>query len=118
MRLRYRSLFGKRSIHRFPPGVAVAHPGLTIFRNHPGWEREAVCRDVPCPSKPDPLRVLVLDAVFDRLSQRSQAERLADDEAMERQREHKRVPLGLLQHLLELIDDHISELAAGMIAVH
>ena len=56
--------------------------------------------------------------MFDRLSQRSQAERLADDEAMERQREHKRVPLGLLQHLLELIDDHISELAAGMIAVH
>ena len=52
------------------------------------------------------------------LPQRPQPERLAYDEPVQRQRKHQRVALGLFQQFLELVDDHIGEFAAGVIAVH
>src|SRR6266550_1278732 len=80
-------------------------------------QREAVFRDVAGARVPDPILVLVLDAMLDGLPHRPQPERLPHDEAVQRQREHERLALRLLQHLLELIDDHLAEFAAGVIAM-
>ena len=48
---------------------------------------------------------------------RAQPERLADDEPVQREGKDQRLTLRLLQHFLELIDDHLAELAAGVIAM-
>ena len=46
----------------------------------------------------------------------AQPVRLADDERVQRDREHQRKLARLLQHLVELVDDHLGELPAGMVA--
>src|SRR6201993_2689532 len=80
-------------------------------------QREAVFRDVSGTRVPDPILVLVLDAMLDGLPHRPKPERLAHDEAVQGQRIDERLALGLLQEFLELIDDHLGELAAGVIAM-
>src|SRR5215470_11019451 len=56
-------------------------------------------------------------AMSNRFAQRAQTERLADDESMQRQRTNQRLALGLIEHFLELVDDHVGELAAGVVAM-
>src|SRR6266576_4138983 len=80
-------------------------------------QREAVFRDVSGARVPDPILVLVLDAMLDGLPHRPKPERLAHDEAVQGQRIDERLALGLLEQLLELVDDHLGELAAGVIAM-
>src|SRR6516162_9376134 len=80
-------------------------------------QREAVLRDVTGARVPDPILVLVLDAMLDGLPHRPKPKRLADDEAVQGQRIDERLALGLLQQFLELVDDHLSELAAGVVAM-
>src|ERR1700730_12897079 len=80
-------------------------------------QREAVFRDVSGARVPDPILVLVLDAMLDGLPYRPKAEWLAHDEAVQGQRVDQRLALGLLQEFLELVDDHLGELAAGVIAM-
>src|ERR1700757_5008768 len=80
-------------------------------------QREAVFRDVSGTRVPDPILVLVLDAMLDGLPHRPKPERLAHDEPVQGQRVDERLALGLLEQLLELVDDHLGELAAGVIAV-
>src|SRR5215207_9342077 len=92
-------------------GYATSTP-----RNNSGLHRVAVLGDLARAREPDAVLALVLHAVADRLPQRTQSERLADDEPMQRQREDERLMLRLLQHFLELIDDHVGELAPGMVA--
>src|ERR1700761_4347387 len=75
-------------------------PECSAPRNDSLWHREAVLRDVAGACVPHAILALVLGAVADRLAQRTQAERLADDEAVQREREHQGLALGLLQHLL------------------
>ena len=77
---------------------------------------EAVFGDVAGAREPHAVLALVLDAMPDGLAQRPQPERLADDEAVQREREHERLALARFQHFLELVDDHVGELAAGMVA--
>jgi hypothetical protein len=48
----------------------------------------------------------------------TQPKRLADDEGVHRDREHQRVFSGLLQHLVELVDHHLGELAPGVAALN
>src|SRR6266508_5559644 len=79
-------------------------------------QREAVLRDVAGARVPDPILVLVLDAMLDGLPHRTKAERLPHDEAVQGQRIDERLALGLLQQFLELVDDHLGKLAAGVIA--
>src|SRR5215470_15688203 len=86
-------------------------------RNDTFRQREAVLRDVSGARVPDPILVLVLDAMLDGLPHRPKPERLADDEAVQGQRVDERLSLGLLEQLLELVDDHLGELAAGVIAM-
>src|SRR6266446_3677195 len=80
-------------------------------------QREAVFRDVSGARVPDPILVLVLDAMLDGLPHRPKPERLAHDEAVQGQRIDERLALGLLEQFLELVDDHLGELAAGVIAM-
>src|SRR5215813_4827572 len=80
-------------------------------------QREAVLRDVSGAGVPDPILVLVLDAMLDGLPHRPKPERLAHDEAVQGQRIDERLALGLLEQFLELVDDHLGELAAGVIAM-
>jgi len=51
------------------------------------------------------------------LAQRPQPERLAADEWVERDRHHQGLLFGLLDHLLKLVDNHVAEFAAGVVAV-
>src|SRR5262245_10795751 len=92
-------------------------PSSRAARNDALRQREAIFCDVAGARVPDPILVLVLDAMLDGLAHRTQAERLPDDEAVQRQRIDERLVLRLLQHLLELIHDHLAEFAAGVIAM-
>src|SRR5258708_16175204 len=80
-------------------------------------QREAVFRDVSGARVPDSILVLVLGAMLDGLPHRPKPERLAHDEAVQGQRIDQRLALGLLKQFLELVDDHLGELAAGVIAM-
>src|SRR5262249_28570822 len=80
-------------------------------------QREAVLRDVSGARVPDPILVLVFDAMLDGLPHRPKPERLAHDEAVQGQCIDQRLALGLLEQFLELVDDHLGELAAGVIAM-
>src|SRR3954468_16084006 len=75
--------------------------GGSTARNDPRLHGEAVLRDLAGAGEPDPILVLVLGAMLDRLAQRAQAERLADDEPVQRQGAHHGLFLGRLQQLLE-----------------
>src|SRR6516164_6891349 len=86
-------------------------------RNETLRQREAVFRDVSGARVPDPILVFVFDAMLDGLPHRPKSERLAHDEAVQGQRVDERLALGLLEQLLELVDDHLGELAAGVIAM-
>src|SRR5262245_27411925 len=85
-------------------------------RNEAFRQRQAVLRDVTGARVPDPILVLVLNTMLDGLPHRPKPERLAHDEAVQGQRIDERLALGLLQQFLELVDDHLGELAAGVIA--
>jgi hypothetical protein len=86
-------------------------------RNDTFLERKTVFRNVSGARVPHPIFPFMFDAVLDGLAQRPQPERLANDETMQGQCKHQGVPLGLFEHFLELVDDHVSELAAGVVAV-
>src|SRR5947209_181541 len=79
---------------------------------------EAVLRDISRTRVPDAVLVLVLDAMTNGLTHGAKAKWLARDESVQRQREYQRLALGLFEQLVELIDDHIGELAPGMVAMH
>src|SRR3989442_1010967 len=94
------------------PHLKSVTAGNETFR-----QRDAVFRDVAGARVPDPILVLVLDAMLDGLPHRPKPERLADDETMQGQCIDERMALGLLQQFLELVDDHLGKLAAGVIAM-
>src|SRR5580704_6325768 len=105
----------QRKARRSVCGIAaspLSAPGNEALR-----QGEAVLRDIAGARVPDAILALVLDAMFDRLAQWPQPERLPDDEAVQRQPEDQRRPLGLLQKLLELVHNHLGELAAGVVAM-
>src|SRR5262245_65948869 len=54
--------------------------------------------------------------MLESLSQRSQTERLTEDEAVQRQREDERLLFRRLEQLLELVDDHVGELSSGVVS--
>src|SRR5215475_15924296 len=85
-----------------PPAVPSSGLRLTHLppRNDSLRHRETVLRDVAGAGVPNAILILVLDAMSNGLSQRTQAERLADDETVQRQRENQRLALGLFQHFL------------------
>src|SRR5262249_9948176 len=108
---------------RFPPGqrqfglFTEESPLRLTARKETLGQGEAILRDVSGARVPDPVSSLVLDTMPDRLAQRSQAKRLANDEPVQGQRKDQRLALRLLKQFLELIDDHLGELAAGVVAV-
>src|SRR5262249_60918460 len=81
-------------------------------RNDTFRQREAVLCDVSGARVPDPILVLVLDAMLDGLPHRTKAERLPHDEAVQGQSTDQRLGLGLLQQFLELVADHLGQRAA------
>src|SRR5688572_18154446 len=60
---------------------------------------------------------LTLRAMRESAAQPAQAKRLAEDVGMDRNVHHQWMALGLLEHLVELIDHHVGETARGMPAV-
>src|ERR1700704_3816485 len=77
---------------------------------------ETMLRDVARAREPYRILALVGGAMLDGLAQRPQPERLADDESVQREREDQGVPVRLLEHLLELVHEHVGELAPGLVA--
>ena len=77
-------------------------------------KRHAVLRDLA--RRRDPEFVAMTHDVIHRAAERAQAERLPDDERMQRHAEHERAALREMQHLVELIDDHLLELAPRVLA--
>ena len=64
----------------FPFNAAISTAGNNALR-----QRRAIFCDLSRTREPDAVLVLVLDAMLDRLLDRPQPERLADDEAVQRQ---------------------------------
>src|SRR5262245_7858022 len=91
-------------------------PPRSAAGNDAGGQRHAVFGDLAGAREPDAVLPLVLDNMPDRLFQRPQPERLTDDESVQRQAEDERLALRLPQHFLELVDDHVGELASRMVA--
>src|SRR5215813_5841853 len=94
----------------------MSPPGCSAAGNEAGRQRHAVFRDLAGAREPDAVLALVPEDVADRRLQRAQPERLTDDEAVQRQAEDERLALRLFEHFLELVDDHVGELASGMVA--
>jgi hypothetical protein len=59
----------------------------------------------------------MFDTMFYRLTQWPQPERLTYYEAVQREYKHERMPLRLLYHFFELIDDHFRKLPTGLVAL-
>jgi len=66
--------------------------------------------------EPNSVPVLMLYAMLDRLPERPQPKRLPDNETVKGKREHQRLPLGLLEELFELVNDHVGELSTRVVA--
>jgi hypothetical protein len=60
---------------------------------------------------------LTLRAMGESAAQPAQAKRLSEDVGVDRNVHHQWMALGLLEHLVELIDHHVGETAGGMPAV-
>ena len=84
------------------------------LRQHVFRQRHAVLRDLA--RRRDPEFVAMAHDVIHRAAERAQAERLPDDERMQRDAEHQRPALRQMQHLVELVDDHLLELAPRVLA--
>src|SRR5262249_21299622 len=94
----------------------ISSDDLTLAsRNDSGLHRKAVACDIPRTREPNLAGMLVAHAMFDRLAQRAQAKRLTDDESVQRQREHQWLFLRGFQQFLELINNHVGEIASGMV---
>src|SRR5262249_60953530 len=89
----------------FSVWAAVPPPGLLSARNDAGPKPLHVGADLAGTREPD--AIAVARHVLQRAAQLRQAIRSAHDERMQRDRAHERLALGLPQHLVELIDDHV-----------
>src|SRR6266478_669545 len=83
------------------------------------WDRAfreafAITRDLA--GSGDPQLIATMHDVADGVAEGAQAKRLADDEGVDGHRKDQRVFARLLQHLVELVDDHFSKLPAGVAA--
>src|SRR5665647_589240 len=85
-------------------------------RDDPRLHIDAVLGDVAGTGEPNLIGVLVLYAVLDRLTQRPQPHRLAENVAVESQGKYKRLLFRPLEQFLELVNHHVGELAPGMMA--
>ena len=57
------------------------------------------------------------EAVLQRLAQRPQPEGVTEDVGVDRDVAYQRMLFALLDHFLELIDQHVAELAPAVLAV-
>ena len=88
-----------------------------VARNAPRWQRVTVICDISRFAKPDAIVQLVLDAMPQRRAQPSQPERLSADVGVDGDIVHQRLLDALLDHLLELINDHVAECLRAMLAL-
>src|SRR5678816_2542305 len=84
-------------------------------RNDSWSERPAIVRDIRRPALPHAIRISILEAVLQCVSQRPQAKRIAERVRVYRDVAYERMLLALLDHLLELIDDHLAEFARAVL---
>ena len=64
----------------------------------------------------EPDRVAMRGDVAQRALEMPQPVRLADDVGVQRDAHHQRPRLRLLQHLVELVDDHVGEVRGAVLA--
>src|SRR5215472_1845559 len=88
------------------------HPPLIRDLDRSSWQAFAVACDLAGCGDPQP--VAMAQDVANGVAESAQAERLADDEGMHRNRKDQRVFARLVQHLVKLVDNHLGELAAGV----
>src|SRR5215469_11901229 len=88
-----------------PPSLLF--PPTSTAWDDPWLHIDAVFGDVAGAREPDLVGVLMLDAMLDRLAQRPQPHRLAEDVTMKRDRADERLIFRCFQQLLELIDHHV-----------
>src|SRR5215469_7734246 len=100
-----------KSNRRFLCGRAAAEALIRAW-DRSFWQAFAVACNLA--GRGDPQPITMPYDVSDGIPEGAQAERLANDERMQRNREHKRVFARLLQHLIELVDDHLGELPSGV----
>ena len=69
------------------------------------------------PREPDAVGARMLDDIAQDPAKLGQTVRLADDEGMKRERVAERLLHALLEHLVDLVDDHVGELPRRMVPV-
>src|SRR6185295_10424617 len=100
-----------------PPGALASHAReASRAGNDAGSERLDVCGDLAGTREPD--AVPVLQDVLERAAKPVNPVRPPRDERMERDRAHEWLPAGLLEHLVELIHDHLRELVRRVAVPH
>src|SRR5262245_29961488 len=77
----------------------------------------AVVGDLAGLAPPHSRALGVCDAVLERPADHTQPERLAKHVGVDRHVHHQRIALALLDHLVELLDDHVAEIARVLLAV-
>src|SRR4051795_6655689 len=99
---------------RAPPADLIA-PALSL-RARDGALRQGLAIAGDLARGGDPQIVAVRHDLTERPAKRAYPERLADDERVQRHCHDQRVFARLVQHLVELVGDHLGELPAGMAA--
>src|SRR5207244_7277683 len=100
------------------PGAVRPCPAATLSardesapRHHARGQRFDMGADIARAGEPD--AVAVLEDVLEGAAELADAVRTAGDEWMERDRTHQGLARGLIEQLVELVDDQIGELRRG-----
>src|SRR6185436_5680042 len=103
-----------------PPGRRSAptdKPSLSASGDETFWQARAEICNLARPRPPHPRGAGVLDAMPQGGTQAAQAERVAKHVGVDRDTHHQRVALALLDHLVELVDDHVAEVRSVLLAM-
>src|SRR4051812_1816886 len=95
----------------------LTNPHLSASGYETFWQARAEICNLSRPRPPHPGSARVLDAVPEGSAQSAQPERLAKHVGVDRDIHHERVALALLDHLVELVDDHVAEVGGVLLAV-
>jgi len=87
-----------------------------IARNGAARQRRDIARQLAGPRDPKP--VAFRQHMAHRAAERAQAEGLADDERVQDDAAHQRIFPAVIEQLIELIDDHLLEIGARVMAEH
>src|SRR6185369_11695866 len=108
-----------RHCTRGPPGARrrLTNPHLSTSGDETFWQARAEICNLSRARPPHARGAGVLDAMPQRSTQAAQPERVAEYVGVDRHAHDQRVARALLDHLVELVDDHVAEVGGVLLAV-